>query len=138
MTTPALRQQDQAVEKIVACVPGQWLRIAVNYEYMETGDQCVDSMVALYLIRQGQDIEAVDLRLPREVLGELVILRDLLPNPQNQKWSTCDLVVEDTGKYKFNFSYEPPKRLNGILDEESYERFGNYADSYKAELERKT
>jgi hypothetical protein len=29
-----------------------------------------------------------------------------------------------------DFSFDPPKRLNGIIDEQSYFRFGKYLDTF--------
>jgi hypothetical protein len=130
----ALAQQDSAVRAIVACVPRGWLRIVVNYECLEgEGDQMVDSTLSLYVKKGRQKMEAETLRLPHEVTQELLILRGLVPARDGEKWSTCELIIERTGEYRFNFSYGVPKRLNGIFDEESYDRFRNYADKYSQE-----
>jgi hypothetical protein len=41
--------------------------------------------------------------------------------------------VDQPGKFGFSFSYDPPKRMNGVFDDESMGRFDRYLESYKAE-----
>ena len=135
MTIPqALQQQDKAAQAILACVGGNWLRIVVNSECIDEDER--DNTLSFYVKRKGRDLETVDLRLPRTALEELRKLRDVTASQNALKWSTCDLVIDNTGNYNFNFSYGPPKRINGIHDEESYERFRNYAEKHKRELDQ--
>lgn len=47
------------------------------------------------------------------------------------RWGTCDLVVDQPGK--FSFSYDPPKRINGMFDDDSMGRFDRYLETYEAE-----
>ena len=58
----------------------------------------------------------------------------MMADTSGQTWSSCELIIDASGHYNFSFSYGPPKRINGILDEESYDRYNNYLDIYKAEL----
>ena len=32
-------------------------------------------------------------------------------------WGTCTVVIDRCGHYQFEFSYEPPPRLNGVYDD---------------------
>ena len=95
----------------------------------------VDSTLSLYVKKGRQKMETETLRLPYEVTQELLTLRELVPDRDGEKWSTCELIIEHTGEYRFNFSYGVPKRLNGIFDEESYDRFRNYAHKYSQDWE---
>jgi hypothetical protein len=49
------------------------------------------------------------------------------------RWGTCDLVVDQPGEFRFSFSYDPPKRINGIFDDDSMDRFTYYLERYEAE-----
>jgi hypothetical protein len=40
--------------------------------------------------------------------------------------------VDQQGKFRFSFSYDPPKRINGVFDDEVMGRFDRYLESYKA------
>jgi hypothetical protein len=43
------------------------------------------------------------------------------------------MVVDRPGRFRFSFSYDPPKRINGIFDDDSMGRFDRYLERYKAE-----
>lgn len=45
-------------------------------------------------------------------------------------WTVLDLEVDADGTFRTDFSYDPPKRSNGILDEESIGRFENYLQGW--------
>ena len=49
------------------------------------------------------------------------------------RWGTCDPVVDKSGEFRFKLSYDRPKRINGVFDDDSLGRFNRYLESYKAE-----
>jgi hypothetical protein len=69
--------------------------------------------------------------LPPTVPERLRALRGLMAQ-RGDRWSTCDLAIDPDGRYELHFSYGAPKRLNGVIDDESYWRFSRYLDDYKA------
>jgi hypothetical protein len=48
------------------------------------------------------------------------------------RWRT-DLVVDKSGEFRSKFSYDPPKRMNAVFDDDSLGRFNRYLETYKAE-----
>jgi len=66
----------------------------------------------------------------KELFG---VLREEMRRTEKYCWGICDLVVDRPGRFRFNFCYDPPKRINGIFDEESMGRFERYLEAYKAE-----
>jgi hypothetical protein len=50
-----------------------------------------------------------------------------------RRWTTFDLLLDPDGTVKVDFGYDPPKRSNGIHDEESLGRFETYLDAWVAE-----
>jgi hypothetical protein len=44
--------------------------------------------------------------------------------------------VDQQGKFRFSFSCDPPKRINGIYDDDSMGRFNRYLETYEAERAR--
>jgi len=51
---------------------------------------------------------------------------------EGRGWGTSDLVVDQPG-FRFNFSHDPPKRINGVFDEEPMGRFDRYLETYRTE-----
>ena len=48
------------------------------------------------------------------------------------------IVVDQPGKFKLSFSYDPPKRINGVFDDDSMGRFDRYLETYEAERKHGT
>jgi hypothetical protein len=51
----------------------------------------------------------------------------------DRRWTVLDLEVDRNAAFRVQFGYEPPKRSNGIEDEESLGRFQNYLETWMAE-----
>jgi hypothetical protein len=50
-----------------------------------------------------------------------------------KRWSSAEVTIEADGTYKFHFSYDAPKRINGTLDDDSNRKFAKLAEKDKAE-----
>ena len=116
-------------------MPGPWERIVVNFE-VDYEEGPVSGAIFFPVVRTPAGEFAVnnDLRLPSTVKAMFLELNDASFATGGSHWGICDLIIEGDGTYSFNFDYGPPKRLNGIHDEASYDRFKNYLATYKAEL----
>ena len=135
MPKSAIAIQDDIARTIVGIMPHPWKRIVLNFEVDEE-EESNSSSIFFHIVQtpSGELAEDDDMSLPIEVRSLLLELHDATLSATGSRWSVCDLVIEEDGRYNFGFDYGPAKRINGILDESSYDRFKNYLATYKAEL----
>jgi hypothetical protein len=115
--------------------PGEpWERIVVNYEMQEEDGGLTEDRLGFCISKDpsGQ-FHQEDLSFSPEVKGLFRRLNDEMQRTEGRRWGTCELVVDQSGRFKFSFSYEPPKRINGVFDDVSTGRFDRYLEAYKAE-----
>lgn len=126
--------QDAVVRSIAATITEEWERVVVNFEMADGEDGVQHNMLGFYITKgQNGGFAESELKFTREIEQAFTELNAASLKTNRKYWSTCDLVLDSGGKYEMKFSFEPPKRINGILDEESYYRFGKkYLDSYSA------
>lgn len=93
----------------------EWLQIAVNFE-IEVADRGrrISAQSAAIAHRPGQPLEAVDFALSDEADAAMIALREAMRDDHGA-WNSCDLTIERSGKYRFDFSHAPPRRLGGDL-----------------------
>jgi len=133
--TPEIAQAQDALVKAVMEVPDvPWERIVVNWEILDDGGEQHMGWIAFYISRNpDRGLTETNLKnLPAGVRERLLAVRELMTRLHGDRWAGCDLAIDSDGRYEFNFSYDPPKRFNGIIDDESYWRFSRYLDDYKA------
>lgn len=126
--------QQQIVAETVAQVADTWQHIVVSYEIKDYGDTIGHDVIALHLKKDGDQFQQTNIKIPKNVLDRLAELNskmaDQPSSPNAVSWGSCEYTIEEDGQYRFEFSYEPPKRLNGILDEQSFKKYKNYAKNY--------
>ncbi len=138
MTPAPLTLQAALAQALADALPADqiWEHALVSYELdeeMPASHGPDSSYLAFYLVRAAGNVLVMeDLTLP---LGLDNLFQDLhramsAAEPTGG-WGTAELTLAADGRYRFSFDYGPPKRLNGIHDEESYDRFR--ADRYLAE-----
>ena len=71
----------------------------------------------------------MDFRLSRAAKDALVALREAMRDDRGA-WSSTLLTIEPSGAFAFDFSYEPPRRLDGDL---LYSPLDGFLDRYKAD-----
>jgi hypothetical protein len=92
-----------------------WVFLAVNHEMLVEDGQRSSTQAKVLAQRPGSGLEELGFRLSRESKAHLVALRDAMAKGKDATWTVVDLTIEPSGKYSFDFSYEPPPRLNGDL-----------------------
>lgn len=111
-----------------------WERVVINME-MEYDDEEKEPILdtACFYIKSTAegDYEQVAHELDRETELLFEAPNDLSLDLNQERWGSCDLVIDCSGKYRFKFDFEKPKRLGGIFDEQSVYRFNNYLQHYK-------
>jgi hypothetical protein len=135
MLTDIKQAQDELVRLVAQSIPEAWERIVINFEMSNVGQEDMDhNMIGFYIVKDktGGFAEKDDLKLTGDLVTAFTKLNRASLATNKQYWSTCDLVLDSNGKYEMKFSFDPPKRINGILDEQSYYRFSKYLDEYAA------
>lgn len=105
-----------------------WERIVVNYETLLHTPEATSSAIAFSIARSSAGrLETVDFRPSDEAEGGLENIVEIVHSQSGLYWTTCDVTIERDGTYKFAFSYDPPHRLSGHLDDR---RFADYLERY--------
>ena len=91
-----------------------WLRILVDIEIETEPAKRISAQTSAFARQPGQPLEDLDFRLSREAKNALIALRESMRDGRGA-WSTCKLRIDRDGKFAFDFSYEPPRRLGGDL-----------------------
>jgi len=135
MNETIMRLQEAIVTSLARAIPQAWERIVVNYEMEEQeGGAIIHNRLGFYIAKDaGGNLHKAELRVGSEVEDMFRDMSDEFQRTVGERWGTCDLVVDPPGKFRFDFAYDPPKRINGVLDDDSYGRFGRYLETYKAE-----
>ena len=134
MSLQVLELQKSLAQAVADAVTGPWERIVVNYEMLVTGEGREVDYCAFTISTADGDFREASLRTLPDVVDDLFgQLNDLMAKTENARWGSCDLVIDRSGQYKFDFDYTAPRRINGVFDEQSQGRFDRYLDTYRAE-----
>lgn len=126
--------QNRIVIEVARTVPvSAWERIVADVEIAEHDD--------------GYQLDAVSFAIARDADGTLsdpqfdlsTDARAAIVDLYKQRKAAGDVLggfelqIDQPGTYAFHFSYDPPKRLNGIWDKAKEERLDQYLDHYRQE-----
>jgi hypothetical protein len=125
--------QKAIVAGLARGIPGAWERIVVNYEMQEEDGGLTEDRRAFYIAKDAAgNLRKAELVFSPEVKAMFRQMNDEIKRSEGERWGTCDLEVDPPGKFRFSFSYDPPKRINGVFDDDSMGRFDRYLETYKA------
>jgi hypothetical protein len=127
--------QDAVVRTVASTISEPWERVVINFEMapQEDGEGFQHDMLGFYIVKDSAgEFAKREFKFTSDVERAFSDLNSVSLRANKKLWTTCDMVLDSNGKYTMNFSFEPPKRINGILDEESYYRFSKYLKEYAA------
>lgn len=130
-------QAQQAVIRAVAHdVPYEsWERILLDVEIAEQADGYdLDTLGIVIRRNERNELEDPQFRLSEDSKKAIVALYDQRKQDAGEVLGGFELTIDYPGKYRFQFSYDPPKRLNGVWDAERQKWLDNYLAVYKAEV----
>lgn len=130
-----LEAQQAVVQAVVADAPrADWRRLLADIEIREGKDGYHFDTVGIAVVR-GSDgtLDAPSFSIGRAAREAMVKLYLERKAGGEKSFGGFELQVEPDGRYRFDFSYDPPKRLNGVWDKEKEQRLDNYLDHYKQE-----
>jgi hypothetical protein len=96
-----------------------WDYIVVNFEIGNVDGDRMENALAMAFTRDGKLLKEENFLIPHQCYEPFVKLYEAMENTGKKPWGSCTLEIESSGRYRFFFSYEAPKRLNGIRDDES-------------------
>lgn len=108
--------QNRIVVTTARAINGNWDAAVVNIEIDDVDGEPMENCLAISFVRQQSTLERSSFLIPFECYDLFVTLRD---SSEGEKWKACTVEFDRTGKYKFHYSHEPPRRLNGIHDDEA-------------------
>lgn len=126
--------EDQIVTEVARGAPvGHWERIVADVEIAEADDGYQLDTVAFAVSRDAAGaLSDPQFTLSADARAAIVAL-------YKQRKEAGDVVggfelqIDYPARYKFTFSYDQPKRLNGVWDKAKEERLDKYLDTYKQE-----
>ncbi|MHA6690902.1 hypothetical protein [Devosia sp. A449] len=113
----------------------QWRRIVVNFEAQWSAEDLVTSVLSFAVAGGvGVELEKVSVQLSQATEDLFARLAAQMQAQNGVFWTVCDLVVDSSGRFTFDFSYDPPYRLSGNLNDK---RFADYVERHRTELNAK-
>lgn len=114
-------------------VDEDWERIAVNYEMEYDGDALTEDRIGAAILRDADGtLRQVQVPFTEEAKALFRRLSDAVLARDGQRPGAVDLLMDASGKYRFNFDFNPPRRINGQMDERAM-RLARYVDHYRAD-----
>lgn len=114
-----IEAQDRVVLCLTNSVQQQWDYLVVNFEWEEVDGERTRDTLAIGFVKQQTTWRRFSIIAPYECTSLLSDLCDCMAADGNKAWRSCTLEIDAAGKYRFSFSYERPKRLNGEFEDEA-------------------
>lgn len=93
----------------------EWVYLAVNHEVLIEDGRRSSTQAKVLAQRPGAELKDLGFRLSPQTKSAILDLRDAMAANGQQPWTIMDLTVERGGRFNFDFSYNPPPRINGDL-----------------------
>ena len=116
---PLMELQDRIVLSLVRSLTGIWDAAVVNIEIDFADEEQTENCLALSFARDNGGWTRSSFSLPYDCYDLFAELRELMKQQDAALWTSCTLELKADGKYRYSFSYERPRRLNGIHDDEA-------------------
>lgn len=129
--------QNQLVTAIARVAPASgWEQIVADVEVEEGREGYRIDSVTFAIVRSSSgDYSDPQFDLDRGARERIVDLyKTQRTRPGQAGISGFQLQIESDGKYRFDYNYGRPKRLNGEWDAEKEERLDNYLQTYLESL----
>jgi hypothetical protein len=111
--------QNSAVLCLANAAAGGWDRLVVNFEIAELDEGSTRNAIALRFCKQGPGWRRDSFIVPHECCNLLAQLFETMVGNGGRPWGSCTVEIDPSGQYKYTFSYEPPKRLNDVFDDDA-------------------
>jgi hypothetical protein len=113
MNIQLIELQNQVVLCVANSVSMNWEHLLVDFEREVIGNELVEDCLAVAFTRENNTWQRQSFQLGSQCYDLFGPLCEAVSKDGNGQWGSCTLEVDSSGRYRFSFSYEPPKRLNG-------------------------
>jgi hypothetical protein len=111
--------QNRIVRCFANSMEQSWDFLVINFERVDVDGERRENALALAFLKENETWRRISIIAQYDCRMLLVELYELMAKEGAANWSTCMLEIDSSGKYRFSFGYNPPKRLNRVLDDES-------------------
>jgi hypothetical protein len=109
--------QNEAVLGLANSVAAGWDCLLLNLEVDESNGDLKQDALAFAFRWAGSGWQRAPVVPPAECRAALLRLRDLMAQDGRGAWAGCLIEVSSDGRYRFAFSYDPPRRIRGATDD---------------------
>lgn len=128
-------QIQRIVRRFDTIAPEGWVRLAGNWEsYQDADDDLALNYITIAVVASEGGWGAGQLGYDEDLYDEVLALNEVMAEGDGRRWTVLDLEIDaEPAEYRVQFGYDTPKRVNGVLDDESFGRFERYLSSWVAE-----
>ncbi|MCM8543270.1 MAG: antitoxin YezG family protein [Lentisphaeraceae bacterium] len=126
MNQEIIKSQNEVILALIETVDNKWKQIVCSYELQEDDKSFNDDSICFYIKKSLFKTSIIDIEINNRVREAFKSLRQAIKMHKGKEWNSCEIIIENSGDFEFDFSYERPKRINGILDDKSYEKYNNW------------
>lgn len=101
-----LETQKKFVTELAGAIPAGWQEVRVHFEYATVEGEQYEKFVAKRF-DDGNESQ-FQFQLPLDALDVLIELNGDIPAGQSEKWTSVDVAIEASGKFRFDFGYGVP------------------------------
>jgi hypothetical protein len=111
--------QNEAVQCLANGVSEKWDYLLVNCERAEfDGEQRYHGLAMAFVKDKGK-WKSNSIIVSHKCYSLLLKLSQLMSMDGSNPWGSCTVEVDSSGKYRFSFSYDPPRRIYGVIDDDT-------------------
>lgn len=127
------QQLGVVARRLAQVAPTGWARLLGNWEAAVVDGEVTLNWVTTAVVNGGDRWLYGQVGYDEELYDAVQRLNELSAEGGGTRWTTFDLRLDPDGTIEVGFGYDPPKRMQGIHDEESLGRFETYLDIWVAE-----
>lgn len=129
MDAAAIAAQNEVVQAYIARADPRWEHIVVSFEVQPAGDALDFDNLAFAIFPTAEGYADADIRIDPDAQLRVRRLRETMAR-RGEAWNSFELKIDRPGTYTFDFSYDPPARMTGRFDDQSYHRFSRYTQEW--------
>ncbi|WP_028045499.1 hypothetical protein [Cellulomonas sp. URHE0023] len=125
-------QLETVARRFAQVAPTGWARLVGSWEATVDDAGTVSlNWITTAVVNGGDRWLYGQLGFDEQLYDEVVRLNEL--SAEGTRWTTMELLLDADGAMRMDVGYEPPKRSQGIYDEQSLGRYETYLDTWVAE-----
>jgi len=104
--------QENVINELIINTPKEWDRILLNFEYFLWDGDYIEKYQGFAF--NSEEKEQIDPTL--ETFDELIVLNKEMAKLNPEPWTHCEILLNSSGKYEFNYKYGIPPFTKQMLE----------------------